>query len=361
MSKKINEYSYSKLYIFNENEDKKILKRLNRDDVIDNDDYQYKIVTSVSQRDVEETKMHLIQYEDKQLGWINLENSIQIFRFPAKHFQVIEEVFQPNDLNEKMGISKDFIAHFQGKLLNIKSQITYNNEVYYSVFIKNKFHGFHKAAYLDPLIELNLDVEPEDIKEDLSLYKFSNLTNEESEVVDIERIKIVSAFKTNNVAKIKINGELNYWVSLDELPSIEIKDETIVPDQDELYFEDLIHSINIERTKTKEILKSVLSAKEFISNKKGGSTKTDITSQLKIEELNEELTRYKRDNDDLSKQVDSLYKENKLTKQRLEHQIDYKERLEQQKDKYKERMNVVEEKLKSLDERYKNLKQEKSK
>lgn len=356
MNENFSDYNYSKQYIFVEDDNKKILKRLNRDEVIDTDDFQYKIVTSVSQTDVEGKKMHLLQYEDKQLGWIELEKSIQIFRFPAEHYQIIEDIFQPNELNEKMGISKDFIAHFQGKLLNIKSQITYDGELYYSVFLKNKFHGFHKASYLDPLLEANENIEPENIQEDLSLFKFSNLTNEETEVIDIESLKVTSVFKHNRIAKVQVNGALNYWVSMNQLPEFNLPLSKPKHQQSDLYFEDLIYSINKEREKTKEILKSVLSAREFVSSKKGGSTKSDISSQLKIEELNEELTRYKKDNEDLAKRIDKLFKENKLANQRLEHQLDYKKRLEAQRDKYRDRMNIVEEKLKNLDARYKDMK-----
>lgn len=359
MSEKIEQYDYSRLYIFIEDENKKILKRLKRDDVLDVDDYQYKIVTSVSQRNVDGKKMHLLQYEDKQLGWIELENSIQIFRFPVKHYQVIEGVFQPDELNEKMGISKDFIAHFQGKILNVKSQITYDDEVYYSVFLKTKFHGFHKAIYLDPFIEQNINLEPESVTGELDLYKFSNLTNEETENIDIEKMKITGLFEQNKVAKLQINSSLNYWVAIEQLPEFNTSLESNKMTGSDLYFDDLIQSIEDERAKTKEILKSVLSAQEFANNKKGSVGTSNIHSQIKIEEMNEELTRYKKDNKDLAKQIDTLYKENKLANQRLEHQLDYKTRLEEQRDKYKDRMNVVEEKMKNLDTKYKEIKNNK--
>lgn len=359
MSEKIEQYDYSRLYIFIEDDNKKILKRLKRDDLLDVDDYQYKIVTSVSQRNVDGKKLHLLQYEDKQLGWIELERSIQIFRFPVKQFQVIEGVFQPDDLNEKMGISKDFIAHFQGKILNIKSQITYADEVYYSVFLKNKFHGFHKEKYLDPFIEQNINIEPENVPGELDLYKFSNLTNEETENIDIEKMKITGLFKQNKVAKLQINSSLNYWVAIEQLPGFTTSIENNKMIDSDLYFDDLIQSIENERAKTKEILKSVLSAQEFASNKKGNTGSSSIHNQIIIEEMNEELTRYKKDNRDLAKQIDSLYKENKLAEQRLAHQLDYKARLEEQRNKYKDRMNIVEEKMKNLDSKYKELKSNK--
>lgn len=349
-------YNITQLYIFNEDPSKKILKKLNKDELIDVDDFQFKIVTSVSQQEKDDKLMHLIQYEDKQIGWIELEESMQIFRFPAKHFQVIPEIFQPNELNEKMGIEKDFIAHFQGKLLTIKSQVNYNNEVYYSVFLKNKFHGFHKSEYLDPIIETNINLPVDEIDDDITFYKFSNLTVEIEDIIEIEDIKVISVFNNNKVAKVSINSSLNYWTSLEDLPDFDIPEYKVDMSIETLALNEVMQSINEERTKTKEILKSVLSAKEFVSKKKGSNDKFEISSQIKVEELNEELERYKRDNQDLSKQIDKLQKENKLSSQRLEHQRDYNTRLEAQRDKYKDRMNLVEEKMKKLVDENKKLK-----
>ncbi|MFC3900392.1 hypothetical protein [Aliicoccus persicus] len=359
MIDKLKEYNYTKLYIFLENNDKKFVKRLNSDEVIDVDEYQYKIVTSVTQKDHEGRKMHLIQYEDKKIGWIELEDSMQIFRFPAKSYQVIENKFQPNILNENMGMSKDFISHFKGKLLKIKSLVEFNDEIYFSVFIKTKFHGFHKAEYFDPLIEVEKEIEPEELNESLEFYKFSNLTQEESEVIDIDKLKVTAILKQNKIAKVLVNGSLSYWVDLSKLPKVNIAENNNSVIQSDIYYDDIIYSINDERNKTKEILKSVLSAKEFVSNKKKIPGVSSVSDQFKIEELNEELKRYKNDNLDLSRQVNKLYNENKLTIKRLEHQLAYKQRLEEQRDRYKSRMTLVEEKLRDLDEKYKNLKNSK--
>src|SRR5699024_11924324 len=100
----IDNFNISQLFIFNEDLSKKIQKDLKKDEYIDTDDIQMKIVTSVSQKEVNGKYYHLIQYEDKKMGWIELVDSIQIYRFPAKHFQVILEIFQTNELNKKIEI-----------------------------------------------------------------------------------------------------------------------------------------------------------------------------------------------------------------------------------------------------------------
>src|SRR5699024_7462066 len=120
------------------------------------DDYLFSVVTSVIQKETDHGLKHLIQYEDKEIGWISLEDSIPVYRFKPMHFQVIEEDFQTNELNQKMNIDKDFISHFKGKLLTVKSEVCYKDETYYSVFLKNKFHGFHHESHLDPLFDIHL-------------------------------------------------------------------------------------------------------------------------------------------------------------------------------------------------------------
>lgn len=72
----------------------------------------YSTITSVTQQEVNRKIMHLIQYEDKELVWINLKDSLHIFRFQPVQFHIIEEKFSNNELNKKMGIEKDFISHF---------------------------------------------------------------------------------------------------------------------------------------------------------------------------------------------------------------------------------------------------------
>src|SRR5699024_7565245 len=79
---------------------KKIRKRVNSDvEPIDIYDYLWKVITTISMQSFEGKVYHLIQHEDKKLGWIELEDSIQILRFPAQHYKVIEERFNNNEIN----------------------------------------------------------------------------------------------------------------------------------------------------------------------------------------------------------------------------------------------------------------------
>src|SRR5699024_6285825 len=183
-------------------------------------DYLVNTMTIVPIQNVEGKIYHLIQHEDKKLGWLELEDYIQIFRFPAQHYKVIEEKFSNNEINRNMNIEKDFISHFKGKLLNIKSQIMYENEIYYSVFIKNKFHGFHHHSVLDPMRDCDIEIDKGQLDENIQLYKVSNLTKPVEGEYDIESVRLVSVFQETRVGKVRVNQKDNFWVYLDSINNL---------------------------------------------------------------------------------------------------------------------------------------------
>lgn len=363
MPMNLEDYTYSKQYILVESKDKKIAKSLYDNSELENiDDYLFSVVTSVTQKTVDGVKKHLIQYEDKELGWIEINDSIQIFRFKPMNYLVVESNFQTNDLNKEMEIDKDFISHFKGKLLTIKSEIQYKGERYYSVFLKNKFHGFHHESHLDPLFEVNVPITPENLKRN-ELYILSNLSKPVTEIPEFENGKILSIFRKNNIGKIQLDKNV-YWVDLTLLseitiPSPELENKNI----EQLKYEDLMYSVDQQKTKAKEMLKTIISAKDYINN-------TDVAKHLKFsakknskddaEELREELNSFKSENLELKRQLRKESNDLKLSEKRLDHQIDYKNRLEAQRDKYKSRMHVVEEKLAGLNAKYQELKKKKT-
>jgi len=359
MDEKINNYKYSKQFILMENKDKTFSKSPYFETELENvDDYLFSVVTSVVQKETDAGLKHLIQYEDKEVGWISLEDSIPVFRFKPMHFQVIEENFQTNELNQKMNIDKDFISHFKGKLLTVKSQVTYNNEIYYSVFLKNKFHGFHHENHLDPLFDIHLPLSKENFVESPELYMISNLTKPIVELPDVSEAELVSIFPNNKIAKVKAEKTF-YWMSTSQLVDINIPELKIShKTESQKIMEDIFHSVQVEREKSKEMVKSVLSAKNYLSNKKGDTNflKTlTRNSKNDAEELEEEMNTYKSEILDLKRQLRTAENDYKLAIKRLNHQIDYKKRVEAQRDKYKSRMQTVEEKLKNLDLKYKAL------
>lgn len=360
MAFSFDDYIYSKQYILIESKETKISKSLYDSNEPENiDDYLYSVVTSVTQKTVNGVKKHLIQYEDRQLGWVELKDSIQIFRFKPRNFLVIESNFQSNELNTKMGIEKDFISHFKGKLLTVKSQVIYNNERYYSVFLKNKFHGFHHEQHLDPLHEVNVELSRENLK-DVDLSILSNLTKPVTEVPDFERAQLLSVFCSNNTVKIQLDKNV-YWTSLSQLSNFEMPElsmEDVTTEQ--LHYDDLIHSAEETFEKSKNMLKTIISAKDYIND-------TNVSKYLKfasdntnsrddVKEIKEELNSFKSENLQLKRELRKEQNNHKLAIQRLDHQIDYNSRVETQRDKYKDRMQLVEQKLKSLNEKYQELK-----
>jgi len=269
MADTLNDYKYSKQYILIEDQDKKISKSAYSETELENiDDYIYAIITSITQKEVDGTLMHLIQYEDKELGWINLEDSIPVYRFKPIHFQVIEENFQSNDLNQQMKIDKDFISHFKGKLLTVKSQVMYRGEKYYSVFLKNKFHGFHHENHLDPLFKVDIPLDEKNFSTDPEFYLISNLTKPVKEIPNFNNAKLLSIFPNNKIGKIQL-GKNAYWMNLSKLNNFEMPELGLESKSEEqLVLDDILYGVDLERNKSKEMVKSVLSAKDYLGNNK---------------------------------------------------------------------------------------------
>lgn len=357
----LDHYNYSRQFILVEDQSKKIRKKLNSDiELIDIEDYLWTFVTTVSVQNVDGVDYHLIQHEDKQLGWIELKDSIQIFRFPAEHFKVIEDKFNNNEINSKMNIEKDFISHFKGKLLNIKSQIFYKGEIYYSVFIKGKFHGFHHRSLLDKMKDCEIEIDLEQLEENTPLYKLSSLTKPLEGDYEIETLRVINLFEKTGIAKVRLNNSDNYWVSLSNMGNLEYDFlENDKKSMEKLQLDDLFYSVNMERKKSKDIVKTVLSAKDFLNNKKNKSISSDQlrNSSFEDEELKNKYNELKEEKlvqDNAFSKTDG---ELRLAQKRLEHQKDYSKRLETQRDKYKYRMETVEGKLKNLDNKYKAVKE----
>lgn len=361
MVEKLSDYKYSKQYILIEDSDNKFSKSAYAETGLENiDDYLYSVVTSVTQKEVNGALMHLVQYEDKEIGWIELRDSIQVYRFKSTHFQVIEENFQSNELNQKMKIDKDFISHFKGKLLTVKSQVQFKGERYFSVFLKNKFHGFHHESHLDPLFKVDIPLTEENLGTDPELYMISNLTKPVKHVPNFNNAKLLSIFPNNKTGKIQL-GKNAYWMDLLKLNNFEMPDLALgYKSEEQLILDDILYGVDLERNKSKEMVKSVLSAKDYLSNNKENK---QLMKELKKDsntdtsEITEELNILKRENLDLKRQLSQTEKDHELSQKRLNHQLDYKSRVEEQRDKYKARMTVVEEKLKNLDQKYKSLKE----
>src|SRR5699024_5916826 len=147
MKKLLDGYKYSRQYILVEDAANTFLKTLESDDEQEQlDDYLWKIVTSVSQKEVDGRTFHMIQYEDKRVGGDELKESTRSDRQSEEQYKVVEDTFTNNEVNKKMGIEKDVISHLKEKLLTVKSEVMFEDERYLSVFIKEKFHGFHHEA-----------------------------------------------------------------------------------------------------------------------------------------------------------------------------------------------------------------------
>src|SRR5699024_2729879 len=198
------------------------------------------------------------------------------------------------------------------------------------------------------------------LDENIQLYKVSNLTKPVEGEYDIESVRLVSVFQETRVGKVRVNQKDNFWVYLDSINNLmqDFKEEA-KKSSEELKLDDIFYSINSERKKSKEIVKTVLSAKNFLNNKKNKNISADQmrASSLEDDELNSKYADLRKEKQEQDRELRKTTGELTLAQKRLDHQKDYNTRLEAQKEKYKARMETVEEKLKNLDAKYKALKE----
>lgn len=337
--KSIEEYDYPKQYILKEKNSKKIYKTLNGDDsAIDIEKYQWKIVTTITDSIVNNEKYTLLQCEDERIGWLNINESIQIFRFKEEIYRFLDENYEINNINEKLGIDINIDSKFTGKLLTIKSEISYENQRLVGVFNKNKFLGFHEEKYFDKLLECNFKISNEKLKEK-QFYKTSKMQVEQENEFSIYEPKLVSIFSKSNIGKVKINEKEYFWIYLNGFEEItsQINKPTNHKDITQKHIDDLFYGIRREREHSKKIVKRVLSLNNYLNAKnKKDALEYDMSD-------NENLVKEIRT---LKKEIKKMTKEINLSNTRLEHQKDYNKRLEAQKEKYKARMILLEEKIK---------------
>lgn len=359
----ITKLNYPKLFILNENDNTKISKSLDSlDEKEAIKEYKWKIVSTVTEEHKDDKIYTLIQYKEKKLGWIELNSSIQIFRFEPKIYRFIDNDFIVSDINKKILINKNFKEDLSNKLLTVHSEIEYQGKKLLGIFIKNEFYGFHDAKYFEEIIATNIIIPKEELHNKI-FYKVSDLKKPINNPIEINNPKIVSIFKFNRIGKIKMNKVDYCWISLDGLDEYihDIKPVNTFKSDIQKHLDDIIFAINRERRQSKEIVKTVLNANNYIKSRKAKAKDSKIkTLQSSFNRANSKLERLETHNKMLVEKKESLeetvlelkHENHKLTKElklnmkRLNQQKDYNYRLEQQKEKYKARMVLVEEKLK---------------
>src|SRR5699024_10554116 len=113
--------------------------------------------------------------------------------------------------------------------------------------------------------------------------------------IEIDNPYIAFTFKGNKIGRIKVNKKDFYWIKLDELNE---KFNSFEPEfinertEEQKYLDDIFYSINVERNKSKELVKTVLEAKKYLKTKKEKEKDTKM-KHLRSSFLN---AREKRDN-----------------------------------------------------------------
>src|SRR5699024_4640422 len=172
----------------------------------------------------------------------------------------------------------------------------------------------------------------------------SNLTKPVKQVPNFNNAKLLSVFPNNKTGKIQL-GKNAYWMDLSKLDNFEVPELTLeYKSEEQLVLDDILYGVEQERNKSKEMVKSVLSAKDYLSNNKENKklmNELKKNSNTDTNEIKEELNIFKSENQDLRRQLRKVEKAHELAQKRLDHQLDYKSRVEDQRDKYKSRMTVV--------------------
>lgn len=335
----IEKYDYPKQFILREKDSKEIYKTLDGDQETNTiEKYQWHIVSTITEDIVNNEKYTLLQCEDERIGWININESIQIFRFEPEIYRFINEEFENNSINDNLGININFETQFTDKLLTVKSEIEYQDSRLLGIFIKDRFLGFHDAKYFDKLIECSFKI-PREKLVGKKFYKNSKMQNLVSDEVLIEEPILVSLFHKSDIGKVKVNDKEYFWLSLENLEEItsqvNIKQDN--KDSNQKHIDDLFYGVKNERRQSKEIVKRVLSLRHYLSSKNNKDTlEYDMWDNS---ELVKEILFFKKENKKLTKELN-------LENTRLEHQKDYNKRLEAQRNKYKDRMLLLEEKIK---------------
>ena len=260
MNGKLKNYDYSRKILFIEDESNNFRKEIDDKTIISNNDYQYKIVNSITRKEYQGIVYDLIQHDDVIIGWVELKLSPQIFRFSGAQCKVVDDIYFDNNLNEKMGNTRNYKLLFKDKVLSARCEIRYEDEVYYGLFLNGQFQGFHNEKIIDFHIpvDFSIDVNPKETV----MYKISNLT------VPIENkvknLNITGVFKKHKIGKVKLPDQKTpYWIDISNI-SIDFKYPHVGYTEDEKFLNDIFEFIKIERNKSKEIANKVLSVRDYL-------------------------------------------------------------------------------------------------
>src|SRR5699024_12338816 len=153
----------------------------------------FSIITTITEKHEDGVKYTRIQHEDERLGWINLQNSIQLFRFKDKSYMFIAEDFEANEINDKLNIVKDFKTHFTNKIVTVKSEVEYKGKKLLAVFVKDRFFGFHDEEYFEELIPTKIKLEEDDLQKK-TLYKIITMVKSYLTRVTLVKQRMVSVY-----------------------------------------------------------------------------------------------------------------------------------------------------------------------
>lgn len=332
-------FDYPKLYIFKENNNVHIIPaKYSSEETSNVASYNYKIVTAVTEKVITGDTLSLIQYDNQAIGWVKLSESIRIYRFKPKNFYLLNDKFEPHKINEKLGLNFNYESIFKKKVLTVKSEIRYENERLFGVFVKETFCGFHSAEFFDPEIACNIQLNENALK-DKQLYRLSNLDDIHETPKTINNPRIVAVYKKSKLARIKVNESDYYWIRTHGLRkyTFTLRPEKFNKNAYIKEINEIMIALDEERMRTRETLKIIIAAKEF----EGTNSNTEDYLGVNQEEYAIEYGSKDAQITALLKKVKKLEREIELREIRRLQKSDYTSRLEKQNDEYKSRLKQL--------------------
>lgn len=192
-----------KKYYFNEQKNKFIYSSLKNEEVIGlSNNLNGKIIEVKKQRLFNKKSMSYINTENQEIGWVNLVDSIRIYRLPNLQGKYSDcNKIKSNDLSEEWKdrmIKASYIYFENNNPFLLISKV--GSEDHQSIPLKD----FHKANTPTEVLEIELET-------GMPLYKDSRFSRIERCLEEETKCKVIIYFEELNELRVQLNGK-NFWV-----------------------------------------------------------------------------------------------------------------------------------------------------
>lgn len=248
--------------------------------------YSGTVVNSVETKLINGVPYHYIMANGRMLGWIKLEESIQVFRNKPVYLKRFSS--EPSEL-ERLDIKGGYEISDERKVYIGRSHLYHDGKLFTSLFIRDKFYGFLPMESYDLGEEISIESEFADADE---IFLNSGLSSKYA--IEDPVVKVTLLFRELNLARIRADRK-TLWTPISNLRE--------VPEKKEISFEQ-----NMERSRQNDYY---LSFKE--EKKKLDKVMQALEQEMKKVERTEEKSRKLEDShNELESRISELEKENQI-------------------------------------------------